>query len=118
MKLLQGMVRIELAILAACFGAVVGGKLLRGAVRWVRLPEKRKALSGWTGALRLQLLAASLIIALLYLVALPKSAASGSLPPVPDYALALLAGSQMVFLAAMAQRLLRPFNILRNVGEK
>jgi hypothetical protein len=117
MIFLREVVRIELAILVACFATVLGWKLLRDAVQWVRQPETPKALGGMTGALRLQMLAASLVIAFLYLVGLPKSAASGSLPPVPEYVLALLAGSQLVFLVAMAQRLLRPFSTLRNEGE-
>jgi hypothetical protein len=119
MTVLREALRIELAALVAGFAAVLAWKILRGAVRWVRHPESREALGGWrTGALRLQMPAASLLIAFLYLVQLPQSAASCSLPPVPEYALALLAGSQGVFLAVMARRLLRPFGFLRNVGEK
>ena len=106
-------------MLVAGFAAVLAWKILRGAVRWVRHPETRNARGGWmAGALRLQMPAASLLIACLYLVRVHQSAASGSLPPVPEYALALLAGSQTVFLAVMARRLLGPFGVLRNVGEK
>jgi hypothetical protein len=70
------------------------------------------------GALRLQMPVASLLVACLYLVRVRQSASSGSLPPVPEYALALLAGSQWLFLAVMARRLLRQFGISRNEGEK
>ena len=119
MTVLREALRVELALLIACYAAVVAWKILRGAVRWVRHPETRIALGGWmAGALRLQMPAASLLIAVLYLAGLPQSAASGSLPPVPEYALALLAGSQSVFLVVMARRLLGPFGVLRNVGEK
>jgi len=58
------------------------------------------------------------VVALLYMVRLPQSAGSGSLPQIPDYALALLAGSQGVFLVVMAQRLFHPFDTLRNEGKK
>jgi hypothetical protein len=119
MTFLREAVRLELAILVACFVTLVGWKILRDAVRRVGLPETRIALpSGIMGALRLQMPAASLVVALFYLVRLPQSAGSGSLPPVSEFALALLAGSQAVFLAVMAQRLLRPFGILRNEREK
>jgi hypothetical protein len=119
MTVLREALRIELAVLVACFAAVLAWKILRGAARWVRDPETRNALRGGaTAALRLQMPAASLLISLLYLVRLPESAASGSLPQVPDYALALLAGSQLVFLGAMARSLLGPFGIFKNEGEK
>jgi hypothetical protein len=119
MTVLREALRIELAILAAGFTAVLAWKILRGVVRWVRHPETRNTLGGWmTGALRLQMPAASMLVACLYLVRVRQSAGSGSLPPVTGYALTLLAGSQCAFLAVMAQRLLRPFGILRNVGEK
>jgi hypothetical protein len=119
MTVLRAALRIELAILVAGCAAVVAWKILRGAARWARHPETRNALGSWmTGALRLQMPVASLLIAFLYLVRLPTSAASGSLPPVPDFALALLAGSQALFLAGMAWRLLRPFGILTNEGGK
>lgn len=119
MTVLREALRVELALLVAVCAAVVAWKILRGAVRWVRHPETRNALGGWmTGALRLQMPVASLLIALLYLAGLPRSAASGSLPPVPDFALAVLAGSQAVFLVVMARRLLVPFGVLRKVGEK
>ena len=119
MASLRGVVRSELAILVAGFAAVVLWKMLRDAVRLVRHPQTRAVLpSGIMGALRLQMPAASLGVALLYLVRLPQSAGSGRLPPVPEFALALLAGSQGVFLVVMAQRLLRPFSISKNEGEK
>lgn len=119
MTFLQEVVRIELAILVASFAVVLGWKIMRGAVRWMRHPETRKAHpSGMAGVLQLQMPAASLVIAFLYLLRLPQSAGSGNLPPVPEYALALLAGSHAVFLSVMARRLLRPFGILRNEGEK
>ena len=119
MTVLRAALRIELAILIAGCAAVVAWKILRGAARWARHPETRNALGGWmTGALRLQMPAASLVIACLYLARLSRSAGSGNLPPVPDYVLAILAGSQTVFLFVMARRLLRPFGILRNEGEK
>ena len=110
---------MELALLIACFAAVLAGKILRGAAQWARHPENRNALRGGkSGGLRLQMLAASLVTALYYLSRLPRSAASGNLPPIPDYALAILAGSQIVFLAAMARSLLRPFGSLKSEGEK
>jgi hypothetical protein len=119
MTVLREALRIELAILVAGCAAVVAWKILRGVVRWVRHAEARNTLGGWmTGALRLQMPVASLLIAFLYLARLPRSAGSGNLPPVPQYALALLAGSQTVFLMVMARRLLGPFGVLRNEGEK
>lgn len=119
MTVLRQVLRAELAILAVCFAAVVAWKILAAVMRWARQPEKRTTPGGQLpGVLRLQMPAASLLIALLYLVQLPQSAAMGDLPPVPEYALVLLAGSQSLFLVVMARRLLRPFGISKNEGEK
>jgi hypothetical protein len=119
MTVLRELVRIELAALLACYATVLGWKLLRGAMRWAGRLETGKARPGRrTDAVRLQMLAVSLTIAVLYLIQLPQSAASGGLPPVPAYALVVVAGSQAVFLTAMATRLLRPSGISRNEGEK
>lgn len=119
MTVLREVVRIEVTILVACCATVLGWKILRGAVRRASRPETRAARPGGrTGAIRFQMLAVSLTIAVLYLIQLPQSAASGSLPPVPAYALALLSGSQIVFLVTMAGRLLRPSGISKDEGEK
>ena len=119
MTILREVVQVELAILIACFAAILVGKILRGAAQWARHPENRNALRGRkSGGLRLQMLAASLVTALYYLSRLPQSAASGNLPPVQPYALAILAGSQAVFLVGMARNLLRPFVSLKSEGEK
>ncbi len=101
------LLRIELAALATCFAAVVVWKLWRGTVQWLRGPDTR-------GALRLQMLGASLAVAAYYLARLPSAAGTGSLPPVPAYALAVLAGSQAAFLVPAVGRLLRPLGSLRN----
>jgi hypothetical protein len=119
MTVLREVVRLELAILVACFTVAVLWKMLRAAVRMVNRPALDKILrSGITGALRLQMPVASLVVALLYLLRLPQSAGSGSLPPIPGFALALLACSQAAFLGVMARRLFRPSGILKNEGEK
>ncbi len=68
MIFLQDMIWIELVILVACFAVVLAWKILRGLMRLLRNRETRKALPGGiAGALRLQMPAASLVIAFLYL---------------------------------------------------
>lgn len=119
MTFLRAAVRIELALLAAGFAVIVAWKLLRGAVRWFRSPGAREELSrGAPGALRLQMLAVTLLVALLYVVQFAQAAASGRLPAVPGFALALLAGSQTVFLGTEARRLLHQFMISKRAEEK
>lgn len=119
MAMLRQLVRVELAILAACFGVVFAWKIVRGMLR----PEGRLALGrlfggGVAGLPRMQLLAASLVFALVYLASSLRSAASGALPPIPDYALVLLGSSQAAFLGAAAWRILRPSGFLKNEEEK
>ena len=119
MAFLENMMRIESAILVAGFILVVGWKLLRAMLR----PENRQALrryfgEGISAIIRVQLLTGTLIFAFLYLAGLLQSAGSGAFPPIPNYAVALLAGSQAVFAGAAAWRSLRSFGILRNEGEK
>jgi hypothetical protein len=119
MTVLRELVRLELVILVACCAIVMGLKMLRGAMRRAGPPGTSEARpDGRMGAVRFQMLALSLAIAVLYLIQLPQAAASGRLPPVPEYALALLAGSQFVFLVTMAGRLLRRSGVSKNEGEK
>lgn len=119
MTFLQSTIRVELAILVASFVVLIAWKIVRGALR----PESRAAFrracgSGMASVIRLQVLAASLVFALWYLAAALQSVGRASLPPVPGYALALLSGSQAVFVSAAAWRVLRPSVDLRNEGEK
>ena len=120
MTVLRQALRIEVAILAAGFAAVLAWKIVRGAVRWIRHPQTRNVLrDGVPAVLRLQMPAASLLIALYYVSGLPRSAEGGNLPPVPNAALALMAGSQLTFLVAAARHLFGPFGMLKNnEGEK
>jgi hypothetical protein len=119
MTLLRESMRIELVALLACFAAVLAWRILHEVSVLARHAETRRAPPSWrTRAIRLQMPVVSLMVAFLYLVQLRRSAGSGNLPQVPEYALALLAGSQAVFLSVMARCLLRSFGILRNEGKK
>ncbi len=118
MNFLRDAVRIELVTLTAGFAVVVFWKLLRNIVGGLLGTGLRGALLGgawgsvhgqtaqWQLA-QWQLAAVSLILAFIYLLRLMQSADSGRLPPVPNGALALLAGSQALFLSSMAWRVLR-----------
>lgn len=115
MALLRDVVRFELAILVACFSATIGWRILRATLR----PESRLAFrslfgGGIAGAVRVQLLVGSVVFALLYVASALQSAGTGALPRVPNYALALLAGSQAAFLGA-AWRSLRSFGTWRGI---
>ena len=119
MAFLREMLKVELLTLVACFGVAIVWKILRGSLRPAgRLVLRSLFGGGVAGLLRLQLLAASLAFALVYLASALKSAGSGALPPVPDYALALLGSSQAAFLCAAAWRILRPSGNLRKDEEK
>ena len=119
MMVLRAGLRMELALLAAGFSAIVAWKIVRCVLQWARRPEARTAFrGGMTAVLRLQMPVASLLVALCYLTRLPRASTSGDLPPVPESALALLAGSQLAFLAIMAHSLLGPFSNIRDEGEK
>lgn len=101
MAFLREMLRIELATLVACFGVAIVWKIVRGMLRPAgRMILGRLLGGGVAGLLRLQLLAASLVFALVYLASSLRSAGSGALPPVPNYVLTLMSGSQAVFLGA------------------
>lgn len=122
MAILRDLVRVELAILVAGSVAVIW-KILRKFLRPGGLrPFRNYWGRGMAGAIRLQMLAGSLVFALVYLTMSLRSAGGGALPPIPNYAATILAGSQMVFLGAAAWRSLRPSGILRGAfrsgGEK
>lgn len=119
MAALGNLVRFELAALVTCFALTVMWKILRGILRPGGMTAFRKKVGdGIAGLLRLQMLAASAVVAVFYLASAPQAAASGALPPVPKQVLLFLAGSQAIFLGAAAWRTLRAFSILRNEGEK
>ena len=119
MMVLRAGLRMELALLVAGFCAVLAWKIVRCVLQWARRREARRALRGGvTAVLRLQMPVASLLVALYYLTRLPPATTSGVLPPVPGFALAGLAGSQLAFLAVLAHGLLRPFGNIRSEGER
>jgi|GEM_PF-2525891 len=120
MAVLRELVHVEVAILAACLGAAVFWKLLRGVLRAGRQHALYILLGrgGMGRAIRLQLTVGSVAFALLYLASTLRAAGSGALPPVSDYALALLGGSQAAFLGAAIWSSLRRTVTLRNEGEK
>ena len=119
MVLLRDAIRVELGILVVCIVAIIFWKIARSALRRESRVAFRRACGGGVAcALRMQVLAGSLLFALFYLASALRSAGGGALPPVPDYALVLLGGSQAVFAGAAAWRRLYLSGNLRNEGEK
>jgi hypothetical protein len=115
MALLRDVVRVELASLFACLALTVAWKILRGILRPAGWRVFRSQFGGgMAGLLRLQMLALSVVFAGSYLAGSLRSAGSGALPAIPNYALVLLGSSQAAFLGAAVWCRMRLFGALRN----
>ena len=105
MALLREIARAQAAILIAGLSVVGLWKILRAKPGLNGLLGSRDESGSWVpGALRWQMCLVTIAVALVYLFSSLGAAASGALPPVPWWALALLALSHGAWLASVARR--------------
>jgi hypothetical protein len=105
MAFLRELARAEAAILIAGLGAAAAWKILRARPGLGgRLGSRDQAGRRVAGALRGQMCLITVALALVYLLSSLGAAGSGTLPPVPRWALMVLALSHGAWLACVARR--------------
>jgi hypothetical protein len=105
MGLLREIARAEVAILIAGLGVLGLWKILRARPGLGGRLGSRDQTGHWVaGALRWQMGLITVAVALVYLLSSLGAAGSGTLPPVPWWALVVLALSHGAWLASVARR--------------